>query len=1081
MSESRQKIEHYIFLITILAGLITTLSGIIAVVGWIADIPVFTTFGLGSIPMRPNMALCFALIGISILLIQWDSYIARHLIRIIALVILSAGALTIAEYLDIFDISIDSVIPGVTGDVHIIRMSMLSAAGLVLFGLSFFIITIKSDILKRIADAFLAVIFAIGLFDSICFILDLDYTNAYYAYNTASFFTSFLFMATSLGLLYFKLRKIGFNLGAEKNLVLGLVMAGTFVALVTIHVRLRIFYTRDTQESVERTIRVQHYINKLEADVIDVQTGVRGYLISDDKKYLEPYEAAKIEIQPILDSLYLLIPENNTLHPALVRLEDLVSRRIEYAEKMIMVKDRFGSDSASLLFETGFGKLLTDSIRIMVNAIDNAEHQNYIRRESDDIKMERRWERLVSFNLVIQVLLLGAILRITVRSIRRQKKSIEDIQMLNRELESRVEQRTLDLRQSEQKYKYLFEKSPLPMFIFDLETLMILEVNGSAIRHYGFSKEEFLKLTMRDIRPPEDVGDLLVYMHNNRDEAFHRRLVRHIRKDGSIIHVEIFSHPLEMNGRMARLAISNDITIKKIAEDEIWKANETLEERIKERTSQLEAASRAKSDFLANMSHEIRTPMNAILGYSELLGSILTEKDQKEYLNSIKASGRSLLTLINDILDLSKIEAGRFELEYEYIDTIAFFREFERIFAFKISEKGLRFITEISEDVPPYLFIDGARLRQIILNLAGNAVKFTEKGSVLVSVSSANKRRMITSDDISEDINDIKVEVRDTGIGIPEEYQAEIFESFVQVKNRGSRGGTGLGLAISRRLVQLMNGSINLESRLGEGSTFTVVIPGIRYRISYEIMGIIPEVNPDDIAFEKATLLVADDVEENRRLIRDALRNTELVILEANDGIEALDIVQRTIPELVISDIRMPGLNGFELLDKIKSDESLKKIPVLAYSASVMKEQKERIAQSQFAGLLIKPVRISDLYYALMNSLKYKSVHHAPSVKAFNEAESDNEIEDIILLADSLEGEFASRCKAFELRQPLHEVKNFGESLILLGLRHNCRQISEYGKEIVAAADSFNIEVMLKLLRKYDEKKSIVISGLKET
>ena len=234
-----------------------------------------------------------------------------------------------------------------------------------------------------------------------------------------------------------------------------------------------------------------------------------------------------------------------------------------------------------------------------------------------------------------------------------------------------------------------------------------------------------------------------------------------------------------------------------------------------------------KSEFLANMSHEIRTPMNAVLGYAELLGFMLEDKTQRDYIESIKSSGRSLLTLINDILDLSKIEAGKLELQFEFVNSQSFFSEFERIFSLRLSEKGLKFILEISSGTPAGIYIDDARLRQIILNLVGNAVKFTEKGSIRLKVYTENPQIINYSKGKTEEFIDLIIEVTDTGIGISKEMQEEIFNPFVQGQGQNVKkyGGTGLGLAITQRLVQLMNGTIDLDSQLNKGSSFKIKIP----------------------------------------------------------------------------------------------------------------------------------------------------------------------------------------------------------------------------------------------------------------
>jgi len=526
-----------------------------------------------------------------------------------------------------------------------------------------------------------------------------------------------------------------------------------------------------------------------------------------------------------------------------------------------------------------------------------------------------------------------------------------------------------------------------------------------------------------------------------------------------------------LNERLEDLVEERTKELKK-NEEKILAFNAELEQRIQERTAQLDAANKAKSEFLANMSHEIRTPMNAVLGYAELLGFMLEDSTQRNYIESIKSSGRSLLTLINDILDLSKIEAGKLELQFEFVNTNSFFSEFERIFSLRTSDKGLKFILEISSGTPAGIYIDEARVRQIILNLIGNAIKFTEEGSVRLKVYSENPQIVSYSKDKTEEFIDLMIEVSDTGIGISREMQSEIFNPFVQAQGQDVRkyGGTGLGLAITYRLVQLMNGTIELESELNRGSLFRIRIPEVSYLRDIEKRSEDIKFDTNDIVFEKATIIVADDVEHNRKYLIDALSKTNIKIVEAEDGEKAFNLAKKIIPDLLITDIRMPVLDGFSLLNKLKNDDALKHIPVIAYSASVMKAQKDRIRESEFSGLLIKPVQISELFIELMNNLPYKSTKISGIEKSLSETDLINEISDLPGLINSLETNFKDTLKTFEIRQPIGEIKIFGEQLIKLGDNHNATIISEFGKDLFTAAVSFNIEAILNLIRKYPAK-----------
>lgn len=534
----------------------------------------------------------------------------------------------------------------------------------------------------------------------------------------------------------------------------------------------------------------------------------------------------------------------------------------------------------------------------------------------------------------------------------------------------------------------------------------------------------------------------------------------------------------QLNERLEELVEERTKELKK-DEEKILAFNAELEQRIDERTAQLDAANRAKSEFLANMSHEIRTPMNAVLGYAELLGFMLEDKTQRDYIESIKSSGRSLLTLINDILDLSKIEAGKLELQFEFVNSQSFFSEFERIFSLRLSDKGLKFILEISSGSPEGIYVDDARLRQIILNLIGNAIKFTEKGSIRLKVYTENPQIITYPKGKTDEFIDLIIEVTDTGIGISKEMQQEIFNPFVQGQGQNIKkyGGTGLGLAISQRLVQLMNGTIELDSKLNRGSSFKIKIPEVSYLRDFDKRSEEIQLDPAEIVFEEATIIIVDDVEHNRKYLIDALKKTKIKIVEAVDGLEALSLAGKIVPDLIITDIRMPGLDGFELLNKLKSDKALKHIPVIAYSASVMKAQRDRIRESKFTGLLIKPVQVTELYLELMNNLPYKSIKAAGPDLSPSGNESTIEVSDIPGLVHSLDTRLKDVWITFGIRQPIGDVRNFGNQLVIEGKNHNAEIIIGYGEELVSAADSFNIEAILNLIRKYPA----IVESLKGT
>ncbi|MCM8535598.1 MAG: YfiR/HmsC family protein [Lentisphaeraceae bacterium] len=371
------------------------------------------------------------------------------------------------------------------------------------------------------------------------------------------------------------------------------------------------------------------------------------------------------------------------------------------------------------------------------------------------------------------------------------------------------------------------------------------------------------------------------------------------------------------------------------------------------------SASRSKSEFLANMSHEIRTPMNAIIGFSDLLKRRVSKKEDKKFVQSIESSGRSLLRLINDILDLSKVEAGKIELEYSGVNTKPLFKEMKTIFANKVSSKNLDFIIDVDSALPNALILDETRVRQILFNLIGNAIKFTDSGYIKLK---ANKEYSPLDNHIN-----LKLTVEDSGIGIPDDQKKKIFGAFEQQSGQSNAkyGGTGLGLAISKKLVELMGGSIFINDTKDGGACFTVSIPDVA--ISHEVK---VKAKTDNIwqnlKFKKAKVLVADDVDVNRELILNYLEGQDIELIQAQNGKQAIDLAKEIKPDIILMDMKMPEVDGYEASETIRTNPTTANIPIIAITASVMKKSEQEVLKHCDA-YIGKPVSQSQLFNEMLN------------------------------------------------------------------------------------------------------------------
>ncbi len=468
-----------------------------------------------------------------------------------------------------------------------------------------------------------------------------------------------------------------------------------------------------------------------------------------------------------------------------------------------------------------------------------------------------------------------------------------------------------------------------------------------------------------------------------------------------------------------------------------------------------ERSSREKSAFLANMSHEIRTPMNAILGFSELLQGELSEPKHQKYLKSIRSSATSLLQLINDILDMSKIEAGVMELRPEPTDSREVCDFIRTLFSEPAIKKGIKLEYQMASDLPRALLIDRLRLRQILVNLVGNAIKFTDRGSVIVRISS---QKQANTSQVA-----LAIEVVDTGVGIPQDRLDAIFKPFVQAGAHREKEiqGTGLGLSIVKRLTEIMGGTITVTSTLGQGSTFSLRFPDVPVSARLpDSAKVSADGQVDFNRLRPATILVTDDNEANRQYIDGIFQKTHHRLVFCTNGEEAIIKTRELIPDIVLLDVRMPGMDGRQTLAEIRKIPGMELAPAIAVTGSTHEDD-------FFSSYIRKPFSTRELFDGLAEFLP---PHHPLDPKPQVEAPAIVKVtvgpippELLKQLQQLLVDPWPGLCNTMGI----NETKTFARQLEILAKQWQYEVLSAYAQKLLHDAEAYAVTDLEKHLGEF--------------
>lgn len=710
--------------------------------------------------------------------------------------------------------------------------------------------------------------------------------------------------------------------------------------------------TKDTAADwVVHTLRVENKLNQVLITLVDAETGQRGYLLTGDENYLEPFTTAFPQISVMIEQLEILTQDNSVQKNLMKKLSPVISKKLEELHLTITLKRQEREAEALVVVNSGNGKKAMDHIRNLIERmiIEEEKLLEHRRDEQDVLRRLTVYGQIVLF--LVLIITITFVYR-RMNELLRQQKIAEEVVYL-----------------SEKRHTLLVQTQSDLITRFTPEGILNF-VNDAYVKFSGKEASELIGASI--------YWDVPIEQHDIIKANFSK-----LRLDAPSFTTE--NHNEDCNGNVRAFEWINHAYFDEEGNvTEIQSVGRDLTE-IHLARNLAQSANKAKSDFLSTMSHEIRTPLNGVLGLAELLKDTDLDEDQQQTVDTILSSGQTLLFILNDVLDMSKIEAGALELEDEAFSLDDLFETITAPFESLADDKGLKLT--VSSKIEKGMVVKGdlVRFRQVLWNLLSNAIKFTKEGNVILTIDAVCDGSAIegAASDAKEQM--LYITVEDTGAGIAADRVDAVFDVFTQEDNSITRkhGGTGLGLSIVTRLIEMMGGKISVESELGKGTKFSVHVPLIAASKEEKKAVLARAINMTIEKIEPLNVLLAEDNSINALIAKSFLEKFGHTVKHVENGLLAVEAMEQDWADLILMDIHMPEMDGIDATRAIRARENGKTIPIVGLTAEAFTERHSVFKEAGMNDVLTKPFTELQLATALgANGMVARRHHKREAAKA---------------------------------------------------------------------------------------------------